>query len=101
MKYLGVPNSLRTVADAVNFPHFVSDLLASVFDANLDIQTMNQTSVRLSSVGFIPLGQQTGPYQAGDVALAGSRVGIYDGRAWLGLAQPGGLRPPYRVYRRR
>jgi hypothetical protein len=94
-------NPFKAIADSVGYPRFVSDLLGSVFNANLDVQTMNQTSTRLAAAGFVALGQVIGPFKAGDVALAGSRIGLYDGQAWVGIVQPGGLRPPYRIYRRR
>jgi hypothetical protein len=101
MKYFIGTNPFKAIADSVGFPRFVSDLLGSVFNANLDVQSMNQTSTRLAAAGFLALGQTVGPFHAGDVALAGSRIGLYDGQAWVGIVQPGGLRPPYRVYRHR
>ena len=101
MKYFGALNPFKAIADSVNFPHFVSDLLASLFGASLDIQEMNEASIKLVGAGFIPLWQNGGPYQPGDVALAGSRLAVYNGRSWVGFVQPGGPRPPYRIYRRR
>lgn len=91
-------SSFHDVTDSVNFPKFVSDLLKSVFDAILDIQHMDSAGTRLVAVGFVPLGQVTGPFQAGDVAVSASRIAIYNGNAWSnGNAM--GLWPPYKVYR--
>jgi hypothetical protein len=101
MNHLGTTNPLRATADALRFPRFVADLLADLYSANLDIQSMNQASAKLMVAGFVQLGQVHGPFHAGDVAFAGSKVAIYDGKAWAGIAPAGGLHPPYRIYRRR
>jgi len=93
-------NPFLAVASAVQFPRFVADLLGSVYNANLDVQSMNQMGIKLKSAGFAPLGQVIAHSQAGDVALTSHRVAVYDGKAWLGLETPLGIRPPYRVYRR-
>ena len=101
MQYYGTLNPFKAIADSVSFPRFVSDLLANLYGANLDVQSMNQAGTKLSGAGFVALGQALGPFHAGDVALAGSKVAMYDGHVWVGVVQPGGLRPPYRIYRRR
>ena len=88
-------SSFHQVTDSVDFPKFVSDLVKAVYDANLDVQHMD-AGTRLVAVGFVPLGQVAGPFQAGDVAVSGPRIAIYSRGAW---SDASGLWPPYKVYR--
>ena len=101
MDQLALSNPLRTTANALTLPRFVADLLGSLYGANLDVQSMNQAGSKLMAAGFVQLGQLAGPFQPGDVAFTGSKVAVYDGRVWAGIPQTIGLRPPYRIYRRK
>ena len=94
--------SFRQVTDSVDFPKFVSDFLNGLYASNLGIQHMDQTGMALINNGFAEVGHVLSPFQAGDVALFGARMAIYDGTAWVtAAAEPVRLWPPYRVYRYR